>query len=434
MHNPPFAVPSRSRVLFNTTSRLRIIVLGYIVRGPLGGLAWHHLQYPMGLASLGHDVYFLEDSDNYPSCYDPVRDVTDTDPTYGLRFTTRAFEKVGLGSRWAYHDAHTSSWHGPCADKIHEMCLTADLVLNISGVNPLRPWLEEIPARALIDTDPAFTQIRHLTDPVARNFALQHTVFFSFGENVGRSKNAVPDDGLRWEPTRQPVILDAWPVTAGPVNGMFTTVMQWGSYQSREYKGIYYGMKSDSFGPYLDLPEKAGRLLELAIGSPSAPRALLNKKGWSVRNPLDPTRNPWTYQRYLQHSKAEFTVAKHGYVISRCGWFSERSAAYLASGRPIVVQDTAFSNYLPTGTGVMAFNTPEEALAGIEQVGSRYEFHCKAAREIAEEYFDARKVLSHLIDRAMGPLRVSTTQLLAKPLRANHAEEQNIRDLGNNGQ
>jgi hypothetical protein len=168
-------------------------------------------------------------------------------------------------------------------------------------------------------------------------------------------------------------------------------------------------MKSDSFWPYLDLPERAGRIFELALGSPTAPRALLRSKGWAERDSREPTRDPWTYQRYIQHSKAEFSVAKHGYVVSRSGWFSERSAAYLASGRPVVTQETGFSDWLQTGSGVIPCSTPGEALAGIEEVNSRYEFHCRAARVIAEEYFDARKVLPRLIEYAMSPTPASTT-------------------------
>jgi len=384
-------------------SSLRIIVLGHIVRGPLGGMAWSHLHYLLGLARLGHDVFFVEDSDDYPSCYDPETDITGTDPTYGLRFATRLFERVGLGDRWAYHDAHTSRWLGPCADRILGLCATADLLLNIGGVNPMRPWLTGVPARALIDQDPAFTQIRHLTDPAARDLAMHHTAFFSFGENIGLSRSAIPGYGLPWWPTRHPIVLDDWPVTAGPERGRFTTVMLWQSYPPREYCGVRYGLKSDSFGPYLDLPEKAGDIFELAIGSPTAPYALLRGKGWGVRDPRGPTRDPWTYQRYIQQSKAEFSVAKHGYVISRSGWFSERSAAYLASGRPVLVQETGFSDWLQTGSGVIPFSTSEEALAGIEQISSRYEFHCRAARAVAEEYFDTRRVLPDLIERAMSP-------------------------------
>jgi hypothetical protein len=384
------------------TSRLRIIVLGYIVRGPLGGLVWHHLQYVMGLAELGHDVYFVEDSsDSLWCCYDPIRHITDTDPTYGLQLALRTFESVGLGDRWAYYDAHTARWLGPCADRIFSICATADLVLNLGGVAPLRPWMMQIPVRALIDTDPVFTQIQHLTNAVTWHQALQHTAFLSFGANIGLSQCAIPPDGLPWQPARQPIFLDAWPVTVGPVTGKFTTVMQWESYAAPEYGRIRYGMKSDSFGPYMALPKMTSATLELAVGSPTAPRALLARAGWEVRNPLEVALDPWTYQQYIQQSKAEFTVAKHGYVISRSGWFSERSAAYLASGRPVVTQETGFSDWLEVGSGVIPFHTLEEALEAIAEVNARYEFHCQAARAIAEEYFDARKVLTRLIECIM---------------------------------
>jgi hypothetical protein len=179
--------------------------------------------------------------------------------------------------------------------------------------------------------------------------------------------------------------------------------MQWESYPSQEYGGVRYGMKSDSFGPYFDLPGKAGSIFELAMGSPSAPHDLLLRKGWTMRNPLEPTRDPWTYQHYIQQSRAEFSVAKHGYVVSHSGWFSERSAAYLASGRPVLTQETGFSDWLPTGVGIIPFNTFEEALAGIAAINSRYVFHCRSARAIAAEYFDARKVLPPLIEGAMHP-------------------------------
>ena len=150
---------------------LRIIVLGYLVRGPLGGLAWHHLQYVLGLARLGHDVHFLEDSDDYPSCYDPSRDAVDSDPSYGLRFTAHAFDTLGMPDRWAYYDAHTSRWLGPAAPRALDICANAELLLNIPGVNPLRPWLAQVPHRAFIDNDPAFTRSATSTDPVAHALA-----------------------------------------------------------------------------------------------------------------------------------------------------------------------------------------------------------------------------------------------------------------------
>ena len=387
--------------------RLRIIVLGYIIRGPLGGMVWSNLQYLQGLARLGHDVYFLEDSDEYPSCYDPSRGVTDTDPRYGLRFAGEVFGRIGFGARWAYHDAHTAQWHGPCAERMLEICDRADLVLNLCGVNPLRPWLVTIPARVLVDEDPAFTQIRHLTDPAARARALQHTAFFSFGESIGHSGCAIPSDGLPWKPTRQPVVMDAIRLAPPGGNSRFTTVMQWESYPAKEYQGIRYGMKGDSLLPLIELPRQVGAVLELAIGSHSAPRELLQQNGWVIRDPLEISRDPWTYERYLKESKAEFSVSKHGYVISRSGWFSERSAAYLAMGRPVVAQQTGFSDWLRADAGVLPFETIEEAAEAIREVDARYPRHREAARSIAEEYFDSTKILSRLIEEALRPASVA---------------------------
>ena len=224
-------------------------------------------------------------------------------------------------------------------------------------------------------------------------------MFFSFGENVARQCCAIPNDGLPWQPTRHPIFMDYWPVSPGQPKGQLTTVMLWDSYGSVEYQGVRYGMKSDLFKPLLELPGLAGPIFELAVGGPAAPRDLLASKGWKVRDPLEVASDPWTYRRYIQQSKAEFTAAKHGYVISRSGWFSERSAAYLASGRPVVTQETGFSEWLEAGFWrSFPFTTSDEAIAAIEDLDRRYEHHCRRAREIAVDYFDARKVLQHLVD------------------------------------
>lgn len=383
------------------SGRLRIVVLGYVVRGPLGGMVWSNLQFLMGLAALGHDVYFVEDSDDYPSCYDPSRHVTTTDPSYGLGFARDAFDRIGFAARWAYHDAHLSRWHGPAAPGIIEICRDADIVLNLCGVNPLRPWTADVPVRVLVDEDPAFTQIRHLTDATARSRALAHNRFFTFAENIGQTDCTVPDDGLPWQPTRQPLVLEAATRSAGVPSGMFTTVMQWDSYPGADYGGVRYGMKSDSFGEYVDLPARTGARLALAVGGVEAPRDRLAASGWIVLDPLAVTRDPWTYRDFIAASKAEFSVAKQGYVVSRSGWFSERSVAYLASGRPVVVQDTGFSRWLDSSFGVLPFRSRDEAVAAIAGVDARYAEHCRAAREVAEAYFDARKVLPRLLERAM---------------------------------
>lgn len=379
-------------------SRLRIIVLGYIIRGPLGGMAWHHLQYVLGLSHLGHDVYFLEDSDDYPSCYDPQRHVTDTDPSYGLRFAERAFDRIGMAGRWAYYDAPEQRWLGPCAEQTASLCETAELLINVSGINPLRPWFIQIPHRVLVDTDPVFTQIRHLADSKARVQANRHTCFFSFGENVSGVDGQIPDDGFAWRATRQPIVLEAWPRTLPVPQGSYTTVMQWDSYKSIFYKDRQFGMKSASFKSFLDLPGKTPVTLELALGNKHAPRRQLQAEGWEIRNPLEVSSSLDTYQRYLQGSKAEFSVAKQGYVVSRSGWFSERSACYLATGRPVIVQDTGFTDNIETGRGLFAFKSQNQVITAIEEVEANYSDHCVAARELAQQYFDARKVLTRLIE------------------------------------
>lgn len=392
--------------MLSAQQRLKIIVLGGMVRWASGGIAWHHLQYAMGLHQLGHDVAFLEDSsDNEWCCFHPNQWgtwVSDTDPTYGLDFAAKTFAAVGLEDRWGYHDAHSGQWHGPIAGREKEICRTADIFLNLSCCNEIRPWLEEVPIRVLIDTDPGFTQVRHLTNTQQMATARKHNHFLSFGENICLDSSSVPDDGFDWMPTRQPIVLDVWPATKPRPEAKFTTVMSWDSYGVENYNGLRLGMKSESFGPYFDLPTQAAAPLELALGSSDAPRKQLRSQGWSLVNPTDLTLDPWIYRTYIQESKAEFSVAKHGYVATQSGWFSERSAAYMASGRPVLTQATGFSKWMPTGEGLLQFTSPAEALTGIEEINRRYEFHCRAARSLAEEYFDSRKVLASMLDATVG--------------------------------
>ncbi|HEX5268011.1 MAG TPA: hypothetical protein VFW24_14695, partial [Acidimicrobiales bacterium] len=380
--------------------RLRIVLLGYLVRGPLGGLAWHHLQYLIGLSDLGHDAYFLEDSEDFASCYLPDSNEMSSDPTFGLGWTGRIMDRLDLGARWAYFDAHSSSWHGPCAQSALEVCRSADIVLDLSAVTPIRPWLLDAPVRALVDTDPAITQVANLTDEWARDRAATHTHFFTFGSSVGTEGYSVPGDGFPWQPTRQPVTLEKWPVHPGPVDGRLTTIMQWEAHDPVEHDGRRFGPKRDSFmSGYLDLPRRVGRLLELAVGSRSAPRDLLRDNGWVVVDPRGPSRDPLAYQDYIRSSAGEWSVASEAYVATRSGWFSERSTAFLASARPVVVQDTGFSSWLPTGLGIIPFSSPDEAAAGILDLYGRYREHSCAARRIVEEHFDAGTVLTDLVTR-----------------------------------
>ncbi len=235
-------------------NQLRIIVSGYLMRFPLGGNAWVYLQYVLGLSQLGHDVYYVEDSgESLYGCYNPVTNNSDADPGYGLNFAQQCFAHFGLQDRYAYFDAHNSNWFGPCADRIEEICNNADMYINVSGVDLMRPWFESIPVRVLIDTDPVFTPIIHLTNNERRTNSLRYNNFYSFGENISRGSSSVPDDGLPWLATRPPIVLDAWPFLPGKVTNKFTTIMKWESYPAGEYEGVQYGMKAESFAPYMDL-------------------------------------------------------------------------------------------------------------------------------------------------------------------------------------
>jgi hypothetical protein len=387
--------------LLRSDNALRIIVLGYVVRYPLGGMVWSNLHYLMGLLRLGHDVWYVEDSGDYPSCYDPSRFLTDANPGYGLDFAKKVFDKIGLGGRWAFHDSHTSRWLGESADKMLEICSDADVVLNLACSNPLRPWLQQIPVRAYVDEDPAFTQIRRLIDPAKRKIADQHNVFFSFGENIERASAKLPFDGIHWRATRQPIVTELFPSSSAGLDAKLTTVMQWRSYPPVEYDGIKYGVKAEAFEPFMDLPQQVGPIFELAIGSSDAPRTELREKGWALRDPMVTTKDPWTYEDFIRGSRAEFGIAKHGYIISNSGWFSERSCCYLAFGRPVLAQESGFSEWMNTGEGVLPFSSPDEAVAAIDALNSRYEVHCRVAREIAREYFDYRQVLPRFLDTVM---------------------------------
>ena len=382
-------------------SRLRVIVLGMLIREPTGGLAWHYLNYMRGLADLGHDVYYIEDSGNLPSCWDPALTGASTDPTYGLHLASASLARLGLGDRWAYYDAHASEWKGARAHDARELCQSADLFLNISAATPVREWLERVPVRVLIDTDPGFTQIRNLTNPYFRRRCETHTVFFSFGENIGKPCSAVPHDGFPWRPTRQPVSLDAWPCAAAAQGGRYTTVLQWESFPAPlEYGDLRLRMKSASFGPFIELPQRLGGIFEIAGRGGAASVAALRAAGWRLADIDAVSRDPWSYQAFIQASRAEFGIAKEGYVTTHSGWFSERSANYLASGRPVLHQDTGFPEWLPCGEGLLPFQSPAEVVEAVHRIEADYDFHCRAARALSEEYFDARKVLPALLTAA----------------------------------
>ncbi len=374
---------------------LKILCSGHLVRHPLGGHSWHHLQYLVGFHRLGHDVTFFEHYGWPNSCYDPARNVMTPDPGYGVAYLLKLLQPYGLDRRWCYI-AEDGNAYGISRERLAQLCRECDIYLNLSNINWI-PELEKCRCRVLIDTDPVFTQIgaHGLGGPFSRYDAL-----FTYGENVHQPGCDMPTAGFRWLPTRQPVVLDLWRVEPGNFSSTFTTVMSWSPLGDQRYEGRFFGQKEREFEPFFSLPREAGEPMEVAVKVPTEVWKRMTDGGWRVVDPVQITRDPTSYQLYLAASKAEFSVAKHGYVTTRCGWFSDRSSAYLASGRPVVVQETGFSDQIPAGEGILSFSTPEQARAQIEDVTGRYEFHCRAARAIAEEYFDARKVLSSLIEYA----------------------------------
>ena len=382
-------------------SRLRIIVTGLIAQFPLGGVTWDYLQYVLGLRELGHDVYYVEDSGSWP--YNPVEGGVAIDHRFNVAYLAGVMADFGLADRWAYRFPGEAQWFGLSDAQRTAVVSSADLLINVSG--SLADPEEYRAARRLayIDTDPVFTQVRIVGGEAAfRRQVDLHDVHFSFGE---RLSPAVPATGHRWRATRQPVVLAAWqPVESR--REVFTTVMNWTSYKSAEHDGKVYGQKDVEFERFLDLPGRSPETtFELAVNSGKTrrtPRARLAAKGWQLVHPDDVCPDVQSYRSYIRSSKAEWGVAKNGYVVGQPGWFSCRSACYLAAGRPVVVQETGFSSVLPVGEGLLAFRELEEAVAAVHDVEAYYPRHAAAAREIAVEYFDARRVLSRLVEEAMG--------------------------------
>lgn len=399
-------------------SRLRVVVTGLIAQHPrLGGVAWDYVQYPAGLARLGHDVWYLEDSGEWPYRLDGGDDPASwvADGSANVRHLAAVMERAGLGGRWMYRSPLEDRWYGVADRRRREVLRSADLLVNVSGTLEDPGRYDGIPRLAYIDSDPVFTQARILADP-AGAFARRvdaHDVTFSFGSRVADGPFAT---GHRWLPTRQPVVLSDWS-PAAVTGDALTTVMSWTSYPPLEARGRVLGQKDAELRRLLTLPVRSPVPLEIALGSlrhagwesspgeaPAAgtPAEVLAAAGWRVRDAFAACGTPEEYRAYIRSSRGELSVAKAGYVTGRSGWFSCRSACYLACGRPVVVQDTGFAPSPPAGLGVLTFDSADTALAAIEAVVADPARHARAAREIAAEWFDAERVLGALVEDALG--------------------------------
>ena len=379
-------------------SKLRILLSGMIAADPQqGGATWAVLQYVLGLHALGHDVCLLE-----PVARDHLRPAgTTLGDSVNARYFIDVARRFGLEGDAALMAVESDEIVGLDRDAVRTRAASADLLINISGLLRDDALIARVPVRVYLDLDPAFNQMWEAFDGIDMGFG-GHTHFVTVGWNVGRAGSVVPDCGREWIPTWQPVVLERWPVAERLGRDALTTVGNWRGYGSIERNGVLYGQKAHSLRPFFALPSRTRERFELALAihpDETLDLAGLRENGWGLVDPAEVAGTPDDYQAFVQDSKGEFGIAKSGYVRSRCGWFSDRSVCYLASGRPVIAQETGFSDVLPVGDGLFAFETMDDVLAAIECLRTDYPRHRAAARDLAEEYFESTKVLSRLIDR-----------------------------------
>jgi hypothetical protein len=381
---------------------VRIIITGLVGQYPFGGVIWDYLQYLLGFRSLGHQVLYLEDSGAWP--YDPVAGTITDDCSFALQSLHRIFTDFDLAESWVYRNGADGKFHGAGEKVAREWLRDGDLLVNVSSAGWLRDYDLRVGHRMFIDGDPMFCQIGLLdgSNPLYAGRLRDHDSHFTFGLSVGQPDCPVPVDGITWRPTVQPVAIDQWPMTPVSSDAPWTTVMNWASYKPKVWEGRTYGQKNLEFNRFRDLPSKTSIPLRLAMGlgvDGQRPAQELRQLGWDLVEPQEVVPDHRAYRSFLTNSRGEWSVAKHGYVEGKTGWFSCRTACYLAAGRPAVVQETGWSRHLPSNGGVLPFTTVEEAVEGLTEVERNYSKHSKAAREIAIEFFDTKKVCKDLLSQ-----------------------------------
>jgi hypothetical protein len=389
---------------------LRIIVTGLVGLYPVGGVAWDYLQYVIGLARLGHDVYYHEDTWSWP--YHPVDATYTSRGDYSAGFLERFFAKYapGLRGRWHYRHVHETSF-GMTATAFDEVARTADLFLNVSGACMIPDRLSPRCVKVFLDTDPGYNQIM-LSERFAWSENVErwcasvsaHDRYLTYAENILNADCLVPRLGLPWKTTRMPIVRDLWEAVAHAspsARAPWTTVMTWNAFKGKLlYRGTEYTSKASEFTKLMTLPERVSVPLMVAVGGVQSPLAALAQAGWQVVDGPGASVTPMQYQDFIAASRGEVSPAKQVYVAMRTGWFSCRSACYLAAGRPVVVQDTGFPPALPVGEGILPFSSLDEAASAIQEAEGNYVRHARAAGTVAAEYFDSDKVLTILLEDA----------------------------------
>ncbi|MEJ7783744.1 MAG: hypothetical protein WKF96_03000 [Solirubrobacteraceae bacterium] len=374
--------------------RKRLVLAGIVGRYPVGGVTWCALQYIAGFQRLGYDVFYLEDTGECN--FDPTTNAIATDPSYAVSYLREHLASVGLQDRWAYVD-YEGGYHGRTRAEVIKACTDADLMVNVSG----GCWFarEEYAGlpKIFIDTDPGFTQqaIADAGDSWYRDVFDAHDALFTFALAVNSPHCSLAPTPFTWHPTVQPVVIDYWPLVPPPDDAPFTTILSW---TIDSFPGMGKG-KGDELLRMIDLPARTGESILLAVaGRP--PSDVLLEHGWELTDAVQATRDPATYRRFVQSSKAELGFAKAMYVETHSGWFSDRTQCYLASGRPALVRETGFSDFLPVGEGLLSFDSVDGILAGVEEINGNYAHHAERARAFAVEHFEAERVLGSLLATA----------------------------------
>ena len=386
--------------------RKRIVVMGFMGGMPIAGVIWQHIHYIVGLQQLGHEVYYVEDSARIP--YNPETFEVNVEFDYAAKILDQLAREFDFKNRWAYCARYVKEnpTAGLSLKKIRELYCDADAILNICGTQEFNDDLLKSDRIIYVESDPGVEQIK--IDNGVRStidYLGRHHTLFTFGENVGTKRFPVPLHGFKWNPTRQPIVTDLWKTSRAPKRAaVFTSIANWSTSGLKDIvwrKRKYLWSKSREFLRFVAAPKKADETFELATNiSDPRTRGKFERNGWRLVSPLQMSVDYWLYRDYIQKSKGEFTVAKDQYVRLNTGWFSDRSACYLAAGRPVITQETGFTKNYGSDAGLLAFRSLSEIGKAVKRINADYKKHSDAARQIARDVFEAKTVLKSLLDRA----------------------------------
>jgi hypothetical protein len=378
-----------------------IICTGKIANTTVGHID-HAMAYPAGFQRLGHDVYVMERVGSN-RCTDSNKQKIPFEQWDGRLHFEEVMRAYGIWPRCCLIYKQGEATHGLSYADAVNVAKRCDLLITRSGeINKAPEIFEQARQRAYFDGNPGNTQVflqQHGEDYESLN---RYDHLFTLGLNIGTDACAIPMGGRQWHPLVRPVVLSLWPTSSSLGGKCFTTISTWKGRATFEWDGRHSGQKSDNWLRFLDLPQKTGQEFEIALRLDStnhqADRELFQEKGWRLADPGS-LRDLADYRAYIGQSRGEFSVAHNRYVEFSTGWVSDRSPLYLASGKPVLVQSTGIERHLPTGKGLLTFTTMEEAVAGIEEINGNYSLHSRAAREIAEEYFDSDRILTRILNQ-----------------------------------